>query len=286
MNAGVQLKDLVEQGAARLSAAGVENARLDAELLMAFAARTTREGLLAKTIAADEGVRERYAQAIGMRAARRPLAYITGRREFHSIELEVSHEVLIPRPETETVVNAALSWIAERPAARIVDLCTGSGAIALAIAVNAPQVEVVGTDISADALAIAMRNAARLELTKRVKFRRADCWTVLDGGEQLGQFDLVVANPPYICESEMTALAPEIRHYEPRIALAGGIDGLTFYRRIATEAGHHLEDGGAAMVEVGEGQAAPVAAIFRAAGLREITTIDDLARITRVVVAS
>ena len=290
-----QLKDLVERAIDRLIAAAVDDPRLDAELLMAFAAGVTRERLLADSVVIDDALRERYAALIDLRAARKPLAYIVGGREFYSLELEVSPEVLIPRPETETLVAAALSFIAGRPSAiagrpsaRILDLCTGSGAIALALAANAPGAKIVATDVSADALAIAARNAARLGLAARVEFRRADCWTAIDGGDPLGRFDLfdlIVANPPYIRDHEIVALAPEIRNYEPHVALAGGFDGLVFYRRIAAGAGKHLTPGGALMVEVGQGQATEVAAIFRAAGLGEIALRNDLAGIARVVLA-
>jgi release factor glutamine methyltransferase len=284
-NSAAQLKDLVAKAIERLRAAGVEDPRLDAELLLAFAAGITRERLLAESIVIDDALRERYAALVDSRAARMPLAYIVGRREFYSLDLEVSPEVLIPRPETETVVTAALSFIAGRPAARVLDLCTGSSAIALAIAVNAQHTQIVGTDISDDALAIAARNAARLDLATRVKFRRADCWTVMDGGDPLGRFDLIVANPPYIRDDEMAALAPEIRNYEPHVALAGGFDGLAFYRRIAADARNHLTQDGTLMVEVGQGQAAEVGAIFRACGCGEIALFNDLAGISRVIVA-
>lgn len=284
-NSAAQLKDLVAKAIERLRTAGVEDPRLDAELLLAFAAGITRERLLAESTVIDDALRERYAALVDSRAARMPLAYIVGRREFYSLDLEVSPEVLIPRPETETVVTAALSFIAGRPAARVLDLCTGSSAIALAIAVNAQRTQIVGTDISDDALAIAARNAARLDLATRVKFRRADCWTVMDGGDPLGRFDLIVANPPYIRDDEMAALAPEIRNYEPHVALAGGFDGLAFYRRIAADARNHLTQDGTLMVEVGQGQAAEVGAIFRACGCGEIALFNDLAGISRVIVA-
>ena len=283
-NPAAQLKDLLEAATGRLRAAGVEDARLDAELLMAFAARVSRERLVSASIVLDDRLRERYLALIDLRTARMPLAYIIGRREFFSLELEVSPEVLIPRPETETVATAALEFLAERRGGRVLDLCTGSGAIALAIAANMPHTQIVATDVSAAALAVAARNAMRQNLS-RINFRRADCWTVIDDGDRLGRFDLVVANPPYIRDREIAALAPEISNYEPRIALAGGSDGLAFFRRIAAGAMEHLNAGGAVMVEVGQGQAAEVAAIFRAAGLNHTIAMDDLAGIPRVVVA-
>jgi release factor glutamine methyltransferase len=304
-SSAAQLKVLVQHATERLCAAGIDHPRLDAELLMAFAAGATRERLLADTIVVNDALRKRYAALIDLRAARMPLAYIVGRREFYSLELEVSPEVLIPRPETETVVTAALALIAERSTThvptstmpmsqvpipqvhmlQVLDLGTGSGAIALAIAANAPHVHIVATDVSADALVIAVRNAARLGFATRVEFRRADCWTIGDGGEPLGRFDLIVANPPYIRESEIAWLPPEIRDFEPRAALAAGSDGLDFYRRIAGDARSHLAPGGALIVEVGQGQATEVARIFHAVGLGEIAVINDLAGIQRVVQA-
>lgn len=289
-NARDQLKVIVELAIQRLLAAGVENPRLDAELLLAFAAGVTRERLLTDSVVLEDALSQRYAVLVEMRAARKPLAYIVGEREFYSLELEVSPEVLIPRPETEALVTAAIAYIEERsaaraPASKVLDLGTGSGAIALAIVANTPGTKIVATDVSADALAIAVRNAGRLGLTSQVEFRRADCWEVIDGGTPLGRFDLIVANPPYIRESEIDSLAREIRDFEPRVALSGGPDGLAFYRRIAAGAGSHLMTGGALMVEIGQGQGVEVVTIFRAAGFGEITLIDDLAGIERVVVA-
>ena len=280
-----QLNLLLENMADRLSAAGVDAPRLDAELLLAFAAGVTREGLYTKSIIVDGELRERYAALIGLRVSRMPLAYIIGRREFYSLEFEVSPEVLIPRPETETLVTAALEELTARPTANVIDLGTGSGAIALAIAVNATHARVTATDISAQALEIAAQNARRLGVHARVDFRRADCWDILDADRALERYDLVVANPPYIREDEINALAPEVRDFEPRIALAGGTDGLDFYRRIAAGACEHLAAEGVAIVEVGAGQASDVAAIFRAAGFSDIAIVDDLAGIPRVVKA-
>ena len=280
-----QLNLLLKDMADRLSAAGVDAPRLDAELLLAFAANLTREGLYTKSIAVDEILRKRGKTLVDLRASRMPLAYITGRREFYSLEFEVSPEVLIPRPETETLVGAALEALTARPAANVIDLGTGSGAIALAIAVNAPHARVTATDISVQALEIAKQNARRLGIDERVDFRRTDCWDILDAGGALERYDLIVANPPYVREDEINSLAPEVRDFEPRIALAGGVDGLDFYRRIAAGAAEHLAAEAVAIVEVGAGQADDVAAIFRAAGFSDIAIVDDLAGIPRVVKA-
>jgi release factor glutamine methyltransferase len=282
-SAASQLKTLLEDASARLRAAGVDTPRLDAELLLAFAAGISREGLFATSIVLDDALRNRYATLIGLRASRRPLAYIVGRREFYSLEFEVSPEVLIPRPETEALVAAALEVLASRPAASVLDLATGSGAVAVAIAANAPHVRVTATDVSAPALAIAARNATRHALDTRIEFRLADCWEVLDGGDALGRSDLIVANPPYVRNDEIASLAPEISAFEPRLALAGGPDGLDFYRRISEGARRHLAPDGTVIVEVGEGQAGDVATFFRARGFDNIALLKDFANIQRVI---
>jgi len=281
--AAIQLKGSLEDASARLSAAGVDSPRLDAELLFAFAAGVTREALFTNSIVLDDALRNRYATLISIRASRMPLAYIIGRREFYSLEFEVSPEVLIPRPETEVLVAAALEVLASRPAASVLDLATGSGAIALAIAANAPHVRVTATDVSAQALAIAARNATRHALDMRIEFRLVDCWEVLDGGDALGHSDLIVANPPYVRNDEIASLTPEIRAFEPHLALAGGPDGLDFYRRITEGARRHLAPDGTVMVEVGEGQAGDVATFFRARGFDNIALLKDFANIQRVI---
>jgi release factor glutamine methyltransferase len=278
-----RVSGLLADATAILERAGVESPRLDAELLLAEAAGCTRERVLAGLAEISADGSARFAEMLARRAAREPLAYIVGHKEFYSIDLEVTPAVLIPRPETETVVAAALEFIARRPAARILDLGTGSGAIAIAIAVNAPGASVTATDISDSALAVARRNATCAGVAARVALRRADCFDVRDGGAQLGRFDLIVSNPPYVGALEAVRLAPEITHYEPALAVSAGGDGLAIVRRIAAGARARLERSGALMVEVGAGQADAVAALFRDAGLSRVGVINDLAGIPRVV---
>ncbi len=266
-----------------LRRAGVESPRLDAELLLSEAVGRPREQILAGLADVSADASARFAELLARRAAREPLAYITGRKEFYSIEFEVTPAVLIPRPETETLVAAALEFVARRPEACILDLGTGSGAIAIAIAANAPRVSATATDISEAALAVARRNAERAGVATRVEFRRADCFYPTDGGAPFGRFDLIVSNPPYIDDSAMARLAPEIARYEPRHALAGGPDGLDVIRRIAAAAPAHLDRDGELIVEVGAGQADAVAALFRKAGLGRVRVINDLASVPRVV---
>ena len=274
---------IVDAAARTLAQARVENPRLDAELLIAEAAGVTRANLFAGSIELDDETQRRFEALIKRRAAREPLAYITGRKEFYSLEFELGPGVLVPRPETETIVDLALKFAAERPNCRLLDIGTGCGAIALAVASNAPGVRVVATDISTDALAIAHRNATRLGLESRARFIHADCWDTLDCGELLGRFDIVVSNPPYVCDSEIARLEPEIRDFEPRIALDGGPDGLNFYRRIVAGLGDHLVDGGALILEVGKGQATAVAAMLQATGRLNVSVSNDLSGTPRTV---
>lgn len=276
---------LIAEGAAELASAGIENPRLDAETMLAAACHSSRAAVISGLVEINQSARERYAAMISRRSRREPLAYILGHKEFYSLEFEVTPAVLIPRPETETVVSAALELIQDRAHVRVCDLGTGSGAIALAIAANAPAAQLTATDISAEALAIARRNAARLELAARVRFRLADCFEPIDSTEPLGRFDLIVSNPPYINDDQIAGLAPEICRYEPRAALAGGRDGLEIYRRIAPALTVHLEKNGCAIVEIGADQLAAVAEIMRDAGATSIKVVRDLARLPRVVAA-
>ena len=275
--------DAIEATAQRLASARVDSAWLDAELLMAAAAGVTRAEVLAGVLELSSETLARFEAMVSRREKREPVAYIVGRKEFYSLDFEVSPAVLIPRPETELVIASALEAIEEMRAPLLLDIGTGSGAIAIAIAVNAKAAEVTATDISEDALRIAARNAARHRVADRMIFRQADCFEVRDGGSALGRFDLIVSNPPYIDDRTLPTLEPEVRDYEPRVALAAGQDGLDFYRRIASDARSHLGVEAELIVEVGAGQAPAVAEIFERAGLRLESVLDDLAGHPRLV---
>ena len=279
-------RTLLRDAIAKLNGAGVPDAYLDAELLLAEAAGLSRVQILTLAHKLDEQAAARFEEMVGQRAARMPLAYILGRREFYSIEFKVDPRVLIPRPETETLVAAALDFIAAQEQVRILDLGTGSGAIAIALALHAPSAQIVATDISPSALAVARANADRLEVGARIEFILADCWSPIADDAALGRFDLAVSNPPYIAEAELGSLEPELRIYEPRIALSPGSDGLAFYRRITERLAAHLAFGGAVLLELGFGQAQAVGGILRDAGMESITPINDLAGIPRVLLAS
>ena len=236
-------RTLLREAVARLECVGISGAKLDAEVILAEALGLARIQILTSSYEVGEEQALRFGQMIGLRATRMPLAYILGHREFFSIELKVNHDVLIPRPETETLVSAALDFIGEREGLRILDLGTGSGAIALALTLHTPSARIVATDISPAALVVARANAERLGVSSPIEFVLADCWHRSDD-LNLDQFDLIVSNPPYIAERDMHGLEPEVREYEPRLALTPGADGLAFYRRIAAGLSGHLSPQG------------------------------------------
>jgi release factor glutamine methyltransferase len=273
------LRDVLGVAARRLAARGIETAALDAELMMAAAAGISRIDVIGGHMHPSAEALERFDAMVSRRERREPIAYIIGRREFYSLDILVTPAVLVPRPETEAVVDAALAIVAGTPGGRLLDIGTGSGCIALAIAANASGIRIVATDVSPDALEVAALNANRLGLSDRIDFRLSDLFDRLPHE----RFDLIVSNPPYVSDDE--ALPPEVEAYEPAVALFAGPDGLAIYRRIAATAREHLNPNGAIVVEVGAGQAESVGAIFRAAGAMEIETAKDLAGIDRVVVA-
>jgi release factor glutamine methyltransferase len=254
---------LLETASAQLRVAGCDTPRLDAELLLAHALRVDRSRLLIE----EWAVPDEFQSLLERRAAREPVAYIVGHKDFRRIRLAVDRRVLIPRPETELLVEAALSL---PQGARVADVGTGSGAVALALKDERPDLTVTGVEISEEALEVARTNGARLGLD--VRFVQAD---LLDGGE----YDAVVANPPYVADGD--ELAPEIARYEPPDALFAGPDGLDVVRRLIDR----LDDVPFVALEVGAGQAAVVASHLERTGFRSIEVLADLAGHERVVVA-
>ena len=260
-----------------LTAAGVESPRLDAELMLAEATGTDRARLIAEPGAALEPPASRaFGAMVRRRLRREPVAYILGRRWFRDIELRVDHRVLIPRPETELLVEVAL----ELEPRRALDVGTGSGAVALALAAELPAAEVVATDSSPEALQVARENAARLGLAERVGFAAGTL-------PSQGGFDLLLANLPYVADGDWPQLAPEIRDWEPRRALLGGRDGLDALRALLADLREPQAAArpytAAVALEVGAGQADAVAAMLADAGFPLTETRDDLAGIGRVV---
>jgi release factor glutamine methyltransferase len=219
--------------------------------------------------------RERYLAWVDRRRAGEPVAYLTGEREFYSLAFKVTPAVLIPRPETELLVEAALERVPHRVPIRVLDLATGSGCIAVAIAKNLPRARVTATDTSREALALARENAARHG--SGIEFIESD-WLSALGGRR---FDLVVSNPPYVAERDPHLSQGDSR-FEPRAALVAGADGLSCIRLIIAQARAHLEPGGWLLLEHGYDQAAPCRALLAQAGYRDVSSRPDLAGIERV----
>jgi release factor glutamine methyltransferase len=264
-------------GAARLATVGVPEPAGDARRLMAHALGIAAGQVTPRmTDPLPSDAAARFEAALGARAARQPVAQITGQRLFWGRGFRVTPDVLDPRPETETLVSAAL----EEPFAHVLDLGTGSGCILLSLLAERPAARGLGVDLSAAALAVARRNATELDLGGRAEFREGD-WT--EGIE--GRFDLIVSNPPYISAAEMDALAPEVRDWEPHLALSPGGDGLDAYRRIASGAGRLLAPGGRLLLEIGPTQAPAVAAILAGSGFRTDAVRHDLDGRDRVILA-
>lgn len=271
--------ELIRNAARRLADCGIDTPVLDAEVMAAAAAGITRLDLIgASARLAVEQVR-RFEEMVSRRERREPIAYIIGRREFYSLDFFVTPAVLIPRPETEAVVDKALCVAAGRQPGSMLEIGTGSGCIALAIAANTSGFPIVATDVSDAALHVAGLNARRLGLRDRVELRPSDLFDNL--ADQ--RFDVIVSNPPYVEESAL--LPPEVAKYEPPVALFAGPDGLAIYRRLAASAREHLNPGGTIIVEVGAGQAYSVASLFDLAGAVKTEIMNDLAGISRVVAA-
>jgi release factor glutamine methyltransferase len=268
------------RGAERLAAAGIDSARLDARVLLAHTMNlSSGESVSAREPSADEMAR--YEELLARRAAREPVAYITGEREFWSLPFAVGPGVLIPRPETETLLEEAARHFPDRgQPLEVLDLGTGSGAILIAFLRDYPAARGTGIDRSPEALSWARRNAGQLGVAGR------STWNI--GGWEAalgGSYDLIFSNPPYLASREAAGLAPEIAAHEPQEALLAGPEGLEAYRAIAPVAAATLRPGGRVIVEVGMGQAEPVTGIFRAQALEIMGVTPDLAGIPRALVA-
>lgn len=275
-NKGMTGNDALRAAIPRLAAAGVPDAPRDARVLLAHAAGIAPDRLTLHlsdplTTAAESA----FDQAITRRAAREPVSHITGQRLFWGRSFRVTPDTLDPRPETEILVQAALS----EPFDRLLDLGTGTGCILLSCLADRPQAQGIGTDIHPPTLAVAAANAQTHGLTTRAGFLLSDWFAAVPGA-----FDLIVSNPPYIAEDEMADLSPEVAH-EPRRALTPGGDGLAAYRAIARGLPAHLAPRGRVLVEIGPTQAADLAALFAATGLTDLRILPDLDGRDRVVAA-
>ncbi len=270
--------ELLAQATARLVAAGVPDPGRDARRLMAHVLKVPPGRLtlfLSEPVAAD--LQPIYLTLVERRAERVPVSHLTGRRSFYGRAFLVTPEVLDPRPETETLIEAALA----EPFASVLDLGTGSGCILLTLLAERTGAVGVGTDISAPALNVAFWNRNALQLEGRAALVEGDWYAALDG--QAERFDLIVSNPPYIAAHEMAGLAPEVRDHEPALALSDGADGLSAYRILCAGAPRHLSPGGRLIVEIGATQGGAVAALMAAAGLAQIAVLPDLDGRDRVV---
>lgn len=269
--------------AAQFEAAGIETPALDARLIVGHALSLDHTALVSQATRALTAKERDAIRALARRRLRgEPVARILGVKEFWGLPISLSPATLVPRPDTETVVEAALAAIGDgrrRESLCIADLGAGTGAILLALLHELPNATGLGTDIDPQAVEIARRNAHALGLASRAEFKLADFETALDK-----TFDLVVSNPPYIAARDIVSLAREVRDYDPRLALDGGADGLDAYRTLARQAPGLLRAGGHLVVEIGAGQEADVVAILTAAGeLEWVTTRDDLSAIPRAL---
>jgi len=273
------IRDVLDWTAQDFAGRGIESPRLDAELLVAKALETDRVGLyldLNRPLVDSE--RNAIRPLVTRRREREPVAYILGHRDFYGRRFTVTPDVLIPRPETETLVEHALRCIPQDDACQVLDVGTGSGAIAVTIAAERPCAIITATDISEAALQVASKNAQRLDVADRIRFERADLLS------NSGHYDVIVSNPPYITRSEMEALQAEIREHEPVAALEAGEDGLDVVRALLVAAQPVTSSGAQMLIEIGAGQA--VAVDDFAAGhtaWQRVAIYPDLGRVERVV---
>jgi len=275
---------LLDQGATRLQAAGIATARLDAELLLRHVLGWERADVIARgSEEVPDAALALFEGAIAQRALRRPLQHLTGHQAFWKHDFIVTPDVLIPRPETELLVETALEVIRDVRTPVVVDVGTGSGCIALSLAAERPDARVHATDLSPAALLVAQGNASRLRLESKVTFHEGDLLDAL--GTEAGAVDLVVSNPPYVSAEEWATLEPEVRDHDPRLALVPpeGVAGR--YGRLFASAARRLRAGGGCVVEIGQEQEDMVAREARAAGLEVVEVRPDLRGIPRALVA-
>ena len=260
---------------------GIENPRLDAEVLVAFALGIDRTRVIIEAMRPLEPAELALLRdLVKRRRSREPIAYLRGEREFYGRTFHVDPRVLIPRPDTEALVEVALARSTHVSLSmRLLDLCTGSGCVAITMARQRPTSDVVASDLSPDALAVARHNAYRLG-AYNVAFVESDLFASIPAGSL---FDVITANPPYIASGEIGTLMADVRDFEPRMALDGGPDGLDFVRRIVSRAPAFLDEGGVLAIEVGAGEAPATRALFEESGYRDIAVERDYGKIERVV---
>ena len=280
------IAETILQGAHKLRQAGVPEARRESGSLVAHVLGRDRSFILSHAgDAISEEQAKRFRQYLERRAQGEPLQYITGHQEFFGLDFEVTRDVLVPRPETELLIETALKLFAGSADTFICDVGTGSGCIAITLLHELPQARVIALDVSPTALAVAQRNAARHLATDRIEFVLSDCFAALNRREpRQSSFDLIVSNPPYIEEHTLAGLQREVRDFEPRIALAAGADGLAIIRRLLIEAARFLKADGYFLFEIGFNQAAAVQQLLDPKTWKLLDIHKDLQGIPRVVV--
>jgi len=285
---GLTIQKLLSVGGKTLQEAGVENSNNDAEALLCFVTGYDRKDLFLHS--ADdigENYEDLYFRHIGRRASGEPLQYIISEQYFLGHRFYVDPAVLIPRQETELLAVQAIDHIkANADVKNVLDLCTGSGVLAISIALACPDLKITASDVSVHALALSVQNADDLGVSDRIVFKQSDLFSAFDDEIYKNVFDLVVTNPPYVRTGDITNLAREIRDYEPSMALDGGADGLMFYHRIAKTVRAYMRPGACIMAEIGSDQGEEVAAIFLEAGYKSIEISQDLNHLDRFFKAS
>jgi len=277
----VVIGELLKDATAALSAAGIESARLDSEVLLSFLLKKERLYLLInKNQETEAEIETAFRELIKRRAQNEPVAYIVGNREFMSLDFTVCPGVLIPRPDTETLVEFAIKNLSDKESPAILDICTGSGAIAVSLAHYLSKSRVTAIDISDTCVRVARENAEKNGVADRVIVKKQDAFALKD--EAI--YDCVVSNPPYIPSAVVPTLEKDVAAFEPHLALDGGEDGYVFYRYLATKAEQLLKSGGLLALEVGHDQAETVAALLKETNAyKTVGTKQDLAGISRVV---
>jgi release factor glutamine methyltransferase len=275
-----EVRRLLEEAAKRLDAAGIDRPVFEAQLLLGVALGLTRLDVLRGPGSPVTDVqRLRFKKLVDQRVARVPLAYLRGTQEFYGLEFEVSPDVLVPRPETELLVEYAVEALSGQPGATLVDVGTGSGCIAVVASVHLPNARAIAIDRSGEALKVALRNAHRHGMAARIQFVCGDMLDAIRGAHA----EMIVSNPPYIPSKEVDQLQPEVRDHEPRLALDGGTTGLDFHTRLIAGARRVLKPGGWIGIEVAMGQAPTVLELLTNAGFRNVRAKKDLAGIERMV---
>ena len=277
------VRRILDWTTAHLTKHGSDSPRLDAEVLLAFARKCERIRLY--TNYEDEVTRAERAlmrELVQRRAKSEPVAYLVGNREFFGLDFYVDQNVLVPRPDTETLVMELVDEAQKAASPFILDLCTGSGCVAIAAAAHCPHASFLATDISIAALAIAKKNAETNGQSQKIQFLESDCFAEISNDSA---FDIIVSNPPYIPDSEIESLEADVRQHEPRLALAGGIDGLDYYRRIIQEADSYLKEEGTLLLEFSPEQELSLKQLLEASGkFAEIRVKADLAGRARVII--